>query len=130
MALGSSAQSCGLTVLRIVVGAVFLAHGYQKLHMGFHSVGGFLAQVGIPLPMVFAVIVTLVEFVGGILILTGLATRVGATLNAIDMLVAICFVHWKHGFFAPMGYEYPLTLLGATICLVLAGGGCFSLKRW
>lgn len=130
MAIGSSAQSCGLTVLRIVVGIVFVAHGYQKLHMGFHAVAGFFGHADIPLPLVSAVIVTLVEFVGGILILTGLATRIGAALNAIDMLVAVFAVHWRHGFFAPMGVEFPLTLLAATICLVLAGGGCFSLKRW
>jgi len=35
-------QSCGLTVLRVVVGIVFLMHGYQKLfHMHIHGVAGF-----------------------------------------------------------------------------------------
>ena len=123
-----SMQSCGLAVLRIVVGIVFFVHGYQKLfRFGFHGTAGFFAHAGIPLPAVSAVIVTLVEFVGGLLILTGIATRIGAALNAIDMLVAVLAVHMRHGFFAPMGFEYPLTLLAATICLVLAGGGCFSL---
>lgn len=130
MSNGFTAQSVGLAVLRVFVGIVFLAHGYQKLfQLGFHGVGGFFAHAGIPLPGVSAVIVTLVEFVGGILILTGLATRVAAALNAIDMLVAIFAVHMKHGFFAPMGFEFPFTLLGATICLVLAGGGACSLRR-
>jgi uncharacterized membrane protein YhdT len=65
MAAGST-QAWGLTILRVVVGIVFLVHGYQKLfHMGFHGVAGFFGHLGIPLPMVFAVIVTLVEFVGG-----------------------------------------------------------------
>jgi putative oxidoreductase len=131
MLSGSISQSWGLAVLRIVVGIVFFAHGYQKLfHFGFHGTAGFFAHAGIPLPMVSAVIVTLVEFVGGLLILTGLATRVGAALNAIDMIVAIFAVHLKNGFFAPMGFEFPLTLLGATICLVVAGGGALSLRRF
>src|SRR6266480_6829242 len=122
------AQNWGLTILRVVVGLVFLMHGYEKLFkMGFHGVAGMFGHMGIPLPAVSAVIVTLVEFVGGILLITGLATRVAAGLNAIDMTVAILVVHLKNGFSGPMGYEHPLTLLGACICLVLAGGGALSL---
>jgi putative oxidoreductase len=128
---GTKLQSCGLTVLRVVVGIVFFVHGYEKLFkMGFHGVAGMFGHMGIPLPAVSAVIVTLVEFVGGILLITGLATRVAAALNAVDMTVAILVVHLKNGFSGPMGFEHPLTLLGACICLVLAGGGCFALKRY
>ena len=48
-------QSCGLTVLRVVVGIVFLMHGYQKLfHMHIHGVAGFFGHLGIPLPLVAA----------------------------------------------------------------------------
>jgi putative oxidoreductase len=126
-----SMQACGLTILRIVVGIVFLVHGYQKLfHMGIHGVAGFFGHAGIPLPLVAAVIVSLVEFVGGILLIAGIAVRIAAALNAVDMTVAILVVHLKHGFGAQNGgFEYPLTLLAATLCLALAGGGMFSLKR-
>jgi len=126
-----SMQACGLTILRIVVGIVYLVHGYQKLfHMGIHGVAGFFGHAGIPLPLVAAVIVSLVEFVGGILLIAGIAVRIAAALNAVDMTVAILVVHLKHGFGAQNGgFEYPLTLLAATLCLALAGGGMFSLKR-
>jgi len=126
-----SPQSWGLAVLRIVVGTVFFAHGYQKLFkFGFHGVAGMLGHIGIPLPGFFAVVLTLVEFVGGILLILGLATRLAAALVAIDMLVALLAVHLKNGFFSPMGIEFPLSLFAAAICLVLAGGGALSLKRW
>jgi len=130
MAAGST-QACGLTILRITVGIVFLVHGYQKLfHMGFHGVAGMFGHMGIPLPMVSAVVVTLVEFVGGILLVAGVGTRVAAALLAVDMTVAILVVHLKHGFGAQNGgFEYPLTLLAATVCLALAGGGMLSLRK-
>lgn len=71
-------------------------------------------------------IVSLVEFVGGILLITGLAPRIAAALNGIDMTVAILAVHLKNGFSAPMGFEHPFTLLGACLCLLLAGGGALA----
>jgi len=128
--MSNSSQAWGLTILRVVTGIVFFVHGYQKLfHMGIHGVAGFFAHAGIPLPAVAAVIVTLVEFVGGLLLIAGLATRVAAGLNAIDMTVAILVVHLKNGFSGPAGFEHPLAMLGACICLALAGGGALSLKR-
>jgi len=122
-------QAGGLTVLRVVVGIVFLMHGYQKLFtMHIHGVAGFFSHLGIPLPAFAAIVVTLVEFVGGILLITGIATRIPAVLLSVDMLVAISTVHIKNGFFSP-GVEFPLTLLAAAICLALAGGGAASLER-
>jgi putative oxidoreductase len=129
MNTGGSLQSWGLTVLRMVVGFVFFMHGYQKLlKMGIHGVAGFFGHLGIPFPIVAAVLVTLLEFVGGILLITGLATRIPAALLAVDMLVAIFTVHMKNGFFG-MGVEFPLTLVAGLICLALAGGGALSVKR-
>jgi putative oxidoreductase len=123
-------QSWGLTVLRVVVGVVFLAHGYQKFFkFGHHGVTGMLAHMGVPLPSFFAAVLMVVEFVGGILLIAGVAVRVVAALIAIDMLVAILLVHAKNGFFNPGGVEFPLTLLAAAVCLALAGGGAFSVKR-
>ena len=102
MNTGGSLQSWGLTVLRMVVGFVFFMHGYQKLlKMGIHGVAGFFGHLGIPFPIVAAVLVTLLEFVGGILLITGLATRIPSALLAVDMLVAIFTVHMKNGFFGP-----------------------------
>jgi putative oxidoreductase len=126
MSNGSN-QSWGITVLRVVVGIVYLAHGWQKLFgMGFHGVAGFFGGAGIPLPFVSAVIVTLVEFLGGIALIIGLFTRWAAALNGFDMIVAILVVHLKNGFLKPGGFEHPLTLLAACLALVWLGPGAAS----
>ncbi|MEK6718123.1 MAG: DoxX family protein [candidate division NC10 bacterium] len=121
-------QGWGITVLRVVVGIVFLAHGGQKLFVwGFGGMAGFLGQVGIPAPMLAAVVVTLVEFLGGLALLLGLFTRWAAIPLAINMAVAILTVHLQAGFFLPNGYEFALTLLAANVALILLGSGEASL---
>ncbi len=117
-------QGWGIAILRVVVGIVFLVHGGQKLFVwGFGGVAGFMAKVGIPAPMLAAVLVTLVEFVGGLALVLGLFTRWAAIPLAINMVVAILVVHWPAGFFLPNGFEFALTLLAANAALVLLGSG-------
>lgn len=85
-----------------------------------------MGQVEIPVPMLAAGVVTAVEFLGGLALLLGLFTRWAAIPLAINMQVAILTVHLKAGFFLPNGYEFALTLLGATVTLVLQGSGAAS----
>jgi putative oxidoreductase len=120
----------GIGILRVVVGIVFLMHGGQKLFVwGFGAVAAFMAKVGIPVPMLAAVVVTLVEFLGGLALVLGLFTRWAAIPLAINMGVAILAVHLPAGFFLPNGYEFALTLLGANAALILLGSGEASLDR-
>ena len=117
-------QGWGVAVLRAVVGFVFLMHGGQKLFIyGFKGVAGFMSQLGIPAPGLAAVVVTLVEFLGGAALLVGLFTSWAAALLSINMLVAVLAVHLRAGFFLPKGFEYALTLLAANVALVLTGSG-------
>ena len=125
----SSLSAWGITILRVVVGIVFLAHGAQKLFV-YHisGVAGMFSHIGIPLPGISAGVVTLVEFLCGIGLILGVATRLSATLLAIDMLVAILAVHFKNGFFLPTGYEFAFTLFAANLCLMLSGAGAASIE--
>ena len=125
------AQKCydwALVFLRLAVGIVFTAHGCQKLFtFGISGVTGFLQGMGLPLPGLFAWIISLTEFGGGLLLLFGLFTRVAALFIAIAMAVAIMQVHLPNGFFLPQGMEQALSLFLSAIALILAGAGKLSL---
>lgn len=125
-------QGWGLTILRVVVGLVFFVHGFQKLFlMGFGGVADMMGGLGVPAPGLFAVIVTLVELLGGLALILGLFTRLAAIPLAVDMLVATLTVHLPNGFSAQNGgYEFTLVLLAAGVALAVAGPGEAALDRF
>jgi len=118
----------GLTVLRVVLGATFIAHGAQKLFvMGLPAISGGFAQMGIPMAGFFGPFVSLVEFFGGIAIVLGLLTRITGLALAVNMVVAMLSVHLKNGFFNPNGVEFPLALFGMSVALMTMGAGPLSI---
>ncbi|HEY4955205.1 MAG TPA: DoxX family protein [Gemmatimonadaceae bacterium] len=118
----------GLTILRAVVGVIFLVHGSQKLFVfGFAGVTGAFAQMGVPAPGLLGPFVAFVEFFGGMALITGLLTRLASLGLMSTMIVAISLVHLKGGFFSPTGVELPLSLLGSTLLLAVTGAGAWSL---
>jgi len=120
----------GITILRAVVGATFAAHGAQKLFIfGISGTAAAMQQMGIPLPLLSAILVTAAEFLGGIALILGLGTRIAAIPLAFTMLVAMISVHLKGGFFLPAGIEFTLVLLAANVSLALTGGGAFALDN-
>jgi putative oxidoreductase len=115
-------------VLRVAIGIVFTYHGYDKLHTGMAGVGGFLDTLGIPFPAFFAVVLTIVELIGGIFMILGLFTHWVAKLFIIVTAIAFVTVHASKGFsIGGGGYEYIMTLLAASISLMITGAGKYSL---
>jgi putative oxidoreductase len=119
--------SVALLVLRLATGAVFIAHGYQKLFQrGVAGVTESFGGMGVPLPEIVAPVVSMLEFAGGIALVIGLLTRIVAAALAVDMVGAMLIAHLPHGFFLPRGIEFTMMLCAASVALALAGAGAYS----
>lgn len=110
-----------IVTLRIVVGALFVVHGWQKVVSGAGGAAfaGNLAHMGFSPGVVWAWIVTVVEFGGGLCLLFGVLVRPAAALIAVEMLVAAVKVNWARGFYWNRGgWEMPVLL--AVLAAILA----------
>ncbi len=121
-------QDWAVAVMRVVVGAIFVAHGAQKLFTyGLAGTTGAFGQMGIPLAGIAAPLITFLEFFGGLALIAGFLTRFVSVGLVFNMIGAIAFVHLSAGFFMPKGYEFALVLLAGSLALAIAGGGSISL---
>ena len=136
----STSNDFTLTILRLVLGVVFFAHGSQKMlgwfgGYGFHgTMGFFTAKMGIPAPLAFLAICA--EFLGGLGLIFGLLSRIAAFGITVNMLVAIATVHAANGFFMNWtgqqkgeGFEYHLLTIAVCVAIMIKGAGAFSLDR-
>jgi putative oxidoreductase len=125
---GSTRQyDLALTVIRVITGIVFLAHGAQKLFVfGLEGVTGGFTQMGIPAAGLVAPLVAVLEFFGGIALIAGFLTRPVSLALAFNMLGAFLFAHVRNGFFLPNGFEFVLVLMATTVALTLAGAGAYA----
>lgn len=116
-----------LTLLRVVVGVVLIAHGVDKLADPAGS-AAFFAQAGVPAPRLAVWLAIAGELGGGIGLLVGLLTPLAALGAALVMASAIFTVHLGKGLFASNGgWEFPLVMMLVALFFVVRGGGPFSL---
>ena len=129
-----------ITIVRIVLGVVFFAHGAQKAFGWFGGAGlqstvrVFREQLRIPAPL--ALLSVAAEFLGGLGLIVGLLSRIAALGIAVVMIVALVAVHGKFGFFMNWygekqghGIEYHILVLALAVAVIIKGGGAFSLDK-
>lgn len=121
----------GLAILRVVLGVIFIAHGYPKIAGGVAGTGEFFGQLGIPLAGFFAWVVTLLEVFGGVALVIGFLVTPVSLLLSFHMLVGIVLVHAPNGFYVigpgQGGIEFSLILIAGLLTLVLVGPGMAAL---
>lgn len=135
--LMSTTDDSTLTILRLILGIVFFAHGAQKMlgwfgGYGFSGTMGFFTNM-MHIPAPFAFLAICAEFLGSIGLILGLLSRVAAFGIACNMVVAVAMIHRHFGLFANWlgnqkgeGYEYHLLALAITIAIMIKGAGAFS----
>ena len=126
-----------LTLLRLVMGVVFFAHGAQKA-LGWFGGYGFTGTMGfftgmMHIPAPFAFLAICAEFLGGIGLILGALGRIAAFGIACNMIVAVLMVHSHFGLFMNWfgqqkgeGFEYHLLAIAIAVVLMARGSGAFS----
>ncbi|MHA7286069.1 DoxX family protein [Arthrobacter sp. MDT3-44] len=124
----STKSTLARTVLRVALGVIFLAHGWQKIFdYTIPGTQAAFAQMGVPAAELIGPAVGFLELVGGAALILGVLVRPVAALLALDMLGALFLVHAPAGIFADKGgYELVLVLAAGAAALALVGAGRFS----
>jgi len=118
-------------VIRGCMGVIFAYHGWQKFDRGLDGFNGFVDSLGVPLPEIVGPAVALLEFVGGIMLVVGLLTRIVAALLAIEMIGTTWLVKLDVGLIGEQGAgaEIDVALWAGMVALVLLGPGILAIDR-
>jgi putative oxidoreductase len=127
----TSLTTTAVTILRVILGFLFAAHGWQKFNeFTIAGTQASFAKMGVPAAEIAAPAVAVLELAGGIALIVGILTRVVAAVLAVDMLGALFLVHAPAGIFASAGgYELVLVLAAAALAVALTGAGRISVDR-
>lgn len=126
----------GPVIVRVVLGYVMAAHGWEKIDGGAElraGLSGFLDSKSVPLPDLVAWIVPYIELLGGVALILGLAARFAAALIAIFLTLAALVVTRSNGLIGPqgggVGYERDLVYIAAALVVIVQGPGRPSLDH-
>jgi len=107
------------------IGVIFIVHSLKKFDPSWQE---WLVSIGIPPEMQLPI--ALAEFIGGILLVVGVLTRVTGAIFAAILLGAIFHIRWENGFFVSKGgWEWDLVMLAAVLAIIVAGPGRISISH-
>lgn len=134
----------GATVLRVMLGVVFIAHGYYAYDVITSDALSAMInkRLGLPVGDFVTSYLLLAHFVGGVMLILGIFTRWAAMANLPIMMAAVLLFHFDQGFFLRgvitdvargkadvAGYEYALFILAATLAQCFLGTGALGLTK-
>lgn len=126
--------SAGLLILRVTIGAVMIAHGYNHIFRGgkIDGTAGWFESLGMKPGKLHAWLASLTELGAGAMLLAGLLMPLAAAGVVGVMVVAWITNHMKNGFFIfrpGEGWEYVMTLCMCGVALGALGAGTWSLDN-
>ncbi|QES46785.1 DoxX family protein [Streptomyces venezuelae] len=124
----------GLPVLRVVLGAIMVVHGTQKLFMwfdggGIKGTGGFFSKAGYPAGEVMATIAGLTETLGGLGLILGLVTPLAAA-GIVGVMINAISVKWVGSVIGQEGIEFEALIVAAAATLALTGPGRLAVDHY
>ncbi|QYM72552.1 DoxX family protein [Pseudochrobactrum sp. Wa41.01b-1] len=127
--VSASQNSIIILISRIFLAILFILAGWGKL-TGLEGTAQYFGAIGLPMPSVTAVLVGLVEFVGGLAILIGFQTRIAAVVVALFTIGATLVAHmdFAEGMNALMAQK-NLAIAGGLLLLAVTGAGAYSVDR-
>jgi len=125
------ARDWALLLSRVLIGVVMFAHGYQKMIInGIGRTTEGFESLSIPLAIVSASFVTVVEFAGSVLLIVGALTPLVCSLMLVIMGGAALFVHGVNGIFISNGGWELVGMIGAGLIAIMAvGPGRYSIDH-
>ena len=120
-------QPLALLAIRLSLGMIMVVHGYHKVFGGLHHHAQFVASLGLPAWLGY--VSSFAEFLGGLLVLAGLFSRLAAFAICVDLAVAIFKVHWHNGLTGNGGVEFPLAAATLAFTLIFFGAGPISMDH-
>lgn len=127
-------QNLALVIARILISYLFISAGVGKI-MHFGSTVSYIADHGLAVPGILAIIALIVEIGGGLMVLLGLWARIGALALAIFVIVITFIFHayWNASaaeVTSQMNNFYKnAAILGGLIYIIALGAGSFALIR-
>lgn len=127
--ISGAAGSTAVLLGRVLISLIFILAGYSKL-TGIAGTAGWFASIGLPVPTVTAVLVGVVELVGGLAILVGWQTRIAAIVIALFTLGATAIAHMDFSDGTQVLFlQKNLAIAGGLLFLAVFGPGAYSLDR-